>query len=157
MSLLEVTLKIISKSFDEWDSGVKKQLLGATFTNGIMRYGIITVPNSKTYVAFADEGDNVLGWVMLVQFPYKTGINAFIFVNKQYRKNGIANKLLNKVLENHPKVILVNWNRVTNRLFNRLQRENPDKVIVLKWSLNLGRAHLDMLYKMSHRRINRLN
>lgn len=86
-------------------------------------------PESRTFVVFADK--QVMGWALA--FLHKKEVNLHMFVNERYRGRGISRVLVKKALEYYPKVRLAIHDRITKKIFTKLETEFPKRVETYRW------------------------
>lgn len=122
---------IVSKRFEEWPIAVQRRLIRATLPDGSMRFCVRKKPSSRTFVAF-DEGGRVMGWLLL--WPTReTGIFATVFVNKRYRKDGIAVKLFDAAIAQERPLNVLGWDEASLRLFRKVQERHPGALVIVDW------------------------
>ena len=126
-------MKIVRKKYSEWDNDIQRRLRYATLPEGYLRRYIRVAPNSLTLVAFSQR--QIMGWVFVLSVGGENDVN--IYVNKRYRKNGLATHLIEQTLEIYPEIILIQWNDITKKLFRRLQKQHPKQIKVIDWHKNI--------------------
>lgn len=128
-------MKIIRKNFDDWDDKTRKRLQYATLICGHLKLFMQTFPQSPTIVIFARK--QVMGWAFVLRNTHNNTPFINLFVNKRYRKHGLATLLVKEALKDFPMISLTTWNNETQRLFRELRERYPGRIIVFSWSKNI--------------------
>jgi len=122
-------LKIIRKRFNDWNSKKKNCLKYATFENGFMRRAMKAFPACQTIVVFSKK--QVMGWALAFKHGQIVTVN--IFVNKRYRRRGLATMLIEEMLKDFKVISLGEWNKATRKFFRALRDIHIRSIIVFDW------------------------
>ncbi len=123
-------MRIVRKRFMAFDDRMKRKLRYATFTDGYLRQYMRAFPGSPAIVIFANK--HIMGWAL--GFRYKSAVNLSIFVNKRYRRHGVATLLVEEALKMFPRILLAEWDVATRQLFRVLRAQHPSRIRVYRWS-----------------------
>lgn len=125
-------MTIVSKRFEEWPSSVRRRLIRATLPDGSMRFCVRKKPSARTFVAFDAHG-RVMGWLLL--WPTReTGTFATVFVNKRFRKDGVAAALFDAALAAEHPLNVLGWDDASSGLFRKVQERHPGKLVIVDWT-----------------------
>ena len=130
-------MKIVKKRFCDWDDTTKRKLRRATLRGGSLRSFTQAFHKSLTIVAFNNK--QIMGWAFILCQTHNNKPQVNLFVNDRYKGHGLAGLLVERVLKNFEMISLAKWDKVTKRLFRRLQKENPGKVTVFDWWKHKGK------------------
>ena len=125
-------MTIVSKRFEEWPSSVRRRLIHATLPDGSMRFCVRKKPSARTFVAFDARGC-IMGWLLLWS-TRKTGTFATVFVNKRFRKDGVAAALFDTALAAQHPLNVLGWDDASSRLFQKVQERHPGKLVIVDWT-----------------------
>ncbi|MDO8557714.1 MAG: GNAT family N-acetyltransferase [bacterium] len=128
-------MKIERRKFFEWDKTTQMQLKRATLPGGYLKHFIRLFPESPTIVVF--EQKRIKGWAFA--FFHEGTTDLFLFVHRQYRRQGVATLLITEAMKDFPTIMLAKWNGVTARFFQKMHRTHPSKVQVYDWWKSLSR------------------
>lgn len=123
--------KIIFKKrrFCDWDKTIQKRLRRATLPSGNMRKMIKVNPNVVTIVAFSRY--QVAGWTFADIYPI--GMLSSTYVNPRFRHMELGEKLLERLLRIHKKIIAAGWDRASRNFFKNMQKRFPRKIHVIEY------------------------
>lgn len=124
-------MKILRKRFDCWDENTKRKLRYATLGGGYVKRFMLAFPLSPTLVAV--DGVQVAGWVFALTHAHNKTVLVNVFVNERYRRRGVATLLIEEALKDFRVISLAAWNKATKRLFGKLAKAHPGRIIILKW------------------------
>ncbi len=124
-------MHIVRARFEEWSSSVQRRLIRATLPDGSMRYCVRKKPSTWTAAAFDNRG-RLMGWIL--RWPTKeTGTFATVFVNKRFRKDGVAAALFDVAIETGYPLNVLGWDPASMRLFRKVQERHPGKLVIIDW------------------------
>ena len=122
-------MKIIKRKFFAWDDKTKRNLKYATLRGGYLRKFMRAFPQSPTIVVFSQK--QIMGWAFALCHNKTVNIN--LFVNERYRKRGLAARLVEEALNDFQTILLAEWDSITRRLFSKLKKRHPKRIIVFNW------------------------
>jgi len=124
-------LKIIRKKFNGWDDNIKRKLKYATLPDGYLRKYMWAFPKSPTCVVFSQK--QVMGWVFALLNTHNNTTSVNVFINERYREQGLATRLIEDTLNDFRVISLAEWDSATRRLFRKLRKKHPGRIIVFDW------------------------
>jgi len=124
-------LRIVRKRFVDWDYATKRRLKYATLYGGYLKRYIQAFPQSPTIVVFAEK--QIAGWALALENNHNNTVGINLFVNKRYRKRGIATILAEEALKDFRVISLAEHDSTTRSFFKKLKQKHSEKIIIFDW------------------------
>lgn len=115
--------------YDRVDALTRRRLRYATIPNGYLRRFVRAFPRSV--IIIARHRRQLMGWGLVLQADERARLH--LFVNRRYRRRGIAAAIITAAIRRFSVVTVTVWNDATWRCFRRLQRRYPRRLSVIDW------------------------
>jgi GNAT superfamily N-acetyltransferase len=110
---------------------MQRRLRRATLEGGYLRRFMVAFPTSLTVVLLS-PGGQVIGWSFAHRHGNKpTDLN--LFIDRRYRRKGFGTLLIKEALKDFRKIRLAEWDVATKRLFRKLHKQYPKRIVVFNW------------------------
>ena len=122
-----IHVRIYNKCLYDWSWPQVEKLWQLSFEYGYMRQ-LMTSKNERrwrNYESFVCSGPNgPIGWLLLEWRQGANNPNAGIFVNPEYRQNGIAMQLITRAARKYPdnKITVFHWEPASRAFFVKANR-----------------------------------
>lgn len=122
-------MRIIRKKFSDWDATTKQKLYYATLPGGYLKLFMRGFPDSPTIIMYNRK--HIVGWAFALCMDNSVSLS--LFVNRRYRRMGVAKLLIKEALKDFPSLALAEWDDITKRFFGKMLIKYPSRIRVFNW------------------------